>query len=965
MDRAVENRQLPPALRYADHVGIHYVLCNKLRQFPYEDIEFFLPQLCHLIISVDNESMALEEFLLDLCEESVTAALLTFWLFQTYLHDLSSNPQAEAFKTCRRVSNKVQHIVFGLADAGRNEKIKENILPVMVLGSFVLAGIGVPGLAHWAGPLAVAQGRKPQPAVDLVPENVSQPQNKMARSHTINTTTTRSKRSKDSGRVTSAPDPSVPAVAVSPDLPKSPRVPKSRPSSSGGSRTPADPDGGDGNKRPSQLEMLSAGGRLSSSSLPLPELRSPRMQVSRPATPVSAGLRPSEQSVNLSRRHSHHVKKALSSQAEMSSLQKVRLLRQNYFRMTDRRRRRRERHVWSTFELNAAIALICKGSHKVRPSSSSGFAVELNKALNSRRANFHEGDIDERDIEDLLRFLLTENKAAVAFAERTMPACITRSKRMAFSRRIDFTGSMTEWDHGGRKDAVMDRGPGQRRRTVLPSLATRRGSGLDDGSSSGGGEYERSDGLETGELRERGPQKPMVFNLPPIREAIGDVYDMADPRNAHHRWRAQGSDIVLPSIRDQPWAGFGGIDGHQPALQAHDMNSMTGTHREWTTIAAAAGAQSARDGLGGGTQQGVTNEAIPAGAGAGATSLSPYMSSVNSDGRINTGYSTAPTGFPFQDVGVGIGGDMTGRGGMGNTNNNNYNGQQATWGNVMLLPVGQGGDYDENHRPGPTGPPPTYDAQGPSVDGAMGNMMVGGGGGWQGDATGTGGVLFDRAPPPTLGSAVMTGTNNNSNGMTASHGHGSYSGNEQGFWSSGGGGGTYCQPGGFYDANGAARAADASDLVVPGSSSNVDPAHLMLGPTTAAFPSSASSSAEWGCGGAQYGSGYRHLGVTNIEAQQQQQYNADGRYGSSGTTTVSAGGGKSGRLYPVVAAAAAGNGPTSGDSGINVVEVSSSTGIMAQRQGWEPVTGGGGDGGYTAEEVAVPASYGVPPQQYQ
>lgn len=62
--------------RYADHIGIHYVLCNKLRQFPYEDIEFFLPQLCHLVISVDNESMALEEFLLDLCEESVTAALL-------------------------------------------------------------------------------------------------------------------------------------------------------------------------------------------------------------------------------------------------------------------------------------------------------------------------------------------------------------------------------------------------------------------------------------------------------------------------------------------------------------------------------------------------------------------------------------------------------------------------------------------------------------------------------------------------------------------------------------------------------------------------------------------------------------------------------------------------------------------------------------------------------------------------
>ena len=76
--RALHPSELTPVLRsrYADHVGIHYVLCNKLRQFPYEDVEFFLPELCHLIISVNNESMALEEFLLDLCEESVSGALL-------------------------------------------------------------------------------------------------------------------------------------------------------------------------------------------------------------------------------------------------------------------------------------------------------------------------------------------------------------------------------------------------------------------------------------------------------------------------------------------------------------------------------------------------------------------------------------------------------------------------------------------------------------------------------------------------------------------------------------------------------------------------------------------------------------------------------------------------------------------------------------------------------------------------
>ena len=30
--------------RYANHVGIQYVLCSKLRRFPYEEIEFFLPE---------------------------------------------------------------------------------------------------------------------------------------------------------------------------------------------------------------------------------------------------------------------------------------------------------------------------------------------------------------------------------------------------------------------------------------------------------------------------------------------------------------------------------------------------------------------------------------------------------------------------------------------------------------------------------------------------------------------------------------------------------------------------------------------------------------------------------------------------------------------------------------------------------------------------------------------------------
>src|ERR1700709_2815986 len=107
---------MPDYSRYADHVGITYVLCSKLRDFSYEEIEFFLPQLCHLAISIDNESMALEEFIIDLCEESVNGALLTFWLFQTHLHDLASQPASNAFQTCRRIYNKVQRIVFGAGE---------------------------------------------------------------------------------------------------------------------------------------------------------------------------------------------------------------------------------------------------------------------------------------------------------------------------------------------------------------------------------------------------------------------------------------------------------------------------------------------------------------------------------------------------------------------------------------------------------------------------------------------------------------------------------------------------------------------------------------------------------------------------------------------------------------------------------------------------------------------------------
>ena len=257
--------------------------------------------------------------------ERLTRREQTFWLFQTYLHDLSSNPQSEAFKTCRRIYNKVQHIVFGLAEPARHEKIKENVLPVTVLASFVLASVAVPFLPKWAGPLAIAQARKPQPQGDVI-SDASQTQQKVARSNTTTPGSTRTRKVREAGRMTSAPaNGPVPADAR-PKPTRAVSMTRSQSSGAGGTtrRQPLE-----SRPRPPRLDLEPADPRLSSSSLPLPDARSPRMTATRPATPSTAGLprRPAE----VAHRKPFHPARPLTPSA-LTDAQKVKLLRQNYFR---------------------------------------------------------------------------------------------------------------------------------------------------------------------------------------------------------------------------------------------------------------------------------------------------------------------------------------------------------------------------------------------------------------------------------------------------------------------------------------------------------------------------------------------------------------------------------------------------------------------------------------------------------
>ncbi|KAA1118106.1 Phosphatidylinositol 4-kinase pik1alpha (PI4-kinase)(PtdIns-4-kinase) [Puccinia graminis f. sp. tritici] len=97
---------------YHDSIGITYYLISRLNQFPAEDVEFYWPQLCHLLISRPTQSFALESFIIKKSQQSTHLAMKTLWYLQASLSDLSSNPNTPNFIVCHRAFNKIQSIIF-------------------------------------------------------------------------------------------------------------------------------------------------------------------------------------------------------------------------------------------------------------------------------------------------------------------------------------------------------------------------------------------------------------------------------------------------------------------------------------------------------------------------------------------------------------------------------------------------------------------------------------------------------------------------------------------------------------------------------------------------------------------------------------------------------------------------------------------------------------------------------------
>lgn len=193
------------------------------------------------------------------------------------------------------------------------------MLPVTVLSSLVLASVAAPFLPRHAGPLAIAQARKPRMSQETISDASQTQTQKLARSNTVATTgSSRPKKSRTQ------------SVALDPDGPESPVSPRQRTKVPAleiqptPARPPAKlPRASSAAHRPSLLTCTAQEARMSCSSLP--DFRSGGISPI-PTPPATAGLTP--RPVELGPRREP---RPLSPSA-LSKSQKTRILRSNYFR---------------------------------------------------------------------------------------------------------------------------------------------------------------------------------------------------------------------------------------------------------------------------------------------------------------------------------------------------------------------------------------------------------------------------------------------------------------------------------------------------------------------------------------------------------------------------------------------------------------------------------------------------------
>ncbi|GME79340.1 unnamed protein product [Ambrosiozyma monospora] len=183
---------------HADNIGVQYYLCQHVERYPMSELRFFIPQFLQLLITVETESIALEEMMKQLCLQDVHFSLITFWHLQALLQELSMTPESIGFQTCKRMLNDLQYQLFDFSNSTQSQsqphqnqhqhhnsthssnnsvtspknrssftskrrghkEFRENVMPSVILATSLLAGVTVPKATMYVEPIVKVQGRQ-------------------------------------------------------------------------------------------------------------------------------------------------------------------------------------------------------------------------------------------------------------------------------------------------------------------------------------------------------------------------------------------------------------------------------------------------------------------------------------------------------------------------------------------------------------------------------------------------------------------------------------------------------------------------------------------------------------------------------------------------------------------------------------------------------------------------------------
>ncbi|KIK47072.1 hypothetical protein CY34DRAFT_799766 [Suillus luteus UH-Slu-Lm8-n1] len=169
---------------YADNIGITYYLTRRLKELDTQDLREVWGFICHLLVTRPSKSRALECFVVDISQRSTHIAMITLWLMQASLQDLSSSPSSPSFQVCQRTLQRCHEIIFGdlptpvsspysgldmpFQACFLRRKVKPYVEPALVGLGLILAGTpAMPKLTKIMGEVALQQGRADEGGSDL------------------------------------------------------------------------------------------------------------------------------------------------------------------------------------------------------------------------------------------------------------------------------------------------------------------------------------------------------------------------------------------------------------------------------------------------------------------------------------------------------------------------------------------------------------------------------------------------------------------------------------------------------------------------------------------------------------------------------------------------------------------------------------------------------------------------------